>query len=131
MAAAAVLLAFLAVAAPREPRRPATQAFMRQKLVCSQGILEGLALEKFDLVSKNALRLRNMTQSNMWFTIKQPDYMQHTTNYQRSVETLYTAAIDKNLDAATEAYANVAKNCVECHRVVRLDQRKQLLLKGQ
>jgi cytochrome c556 len=72
-----------------------------------------------------------MTQSNLWFTMKQPDYMLHTTNYQQSVEALYTAAIDKNLDAATEAYAKVAKNCVECHRVVRLEQRRQILLQSK
>ena len=118
----AVMFAILATAAVTERRRPATQAFMRQKLVYSQGILEGLALEKFDRVSRNALRLRNMTQSNLWFTMKQPDYMLHTTNYQRSAETLYAAAIDRNLDAATEAYARIAKNCVECHRIVRFDQ---------
>ena len=131
IAAAAVLLAVVAIAATKEPRRPATQAFMRQKLVYSQGILEGLALEKFDLVSKNALRLRNMTQSNLWFTMKQPDYMLNTTNYQRSVEALYTAATDKNLDAATEAYAKIAKNCVECHRLVRLEQRKPTVLQSK
>ena len=130
IAAAAVLLAVVAIAATQEPRRPATQAFMRQKLVYSQGILEGLALEKFDLVSKNALRLRNMTQSNLWFTMKQPDYMLNTTNYQRSVEALYTAATDKNLEAATEAYTKLAKNCVECHRVVRLEQHRQAVLKS-
>ena len=130
-AAGAVLLAVVAIAATQEPRRPATQAFMRQKLVDSQGILEGLALEKFELVSKNALRLRNMTQSNLWFTMKQPDYMLNTTNYQRSVEALYTAATDKNLDAATEAYAKIAKNCVECHRLVRLEQRKPTVLQSK
>ena len=130
VASAAILFAVLAIAATTAPRRPATQAFMRQKLVCSQGIIEGLALEKFDLVSKNALRLRNMTQSNLWFTMKQPDYLLHTTNYQRSVEALYTAATDKNLEAATEAYTKLAKNCVECHRVVRLEQHRQAVSKG-
>jgi mono/diheme cytochrome c family protein len=131
IAAAAILFAVLAIAATQEPRRSATQAFMRQKLGYSQSILEGLALEKFDLVSKNALRLRNMTQSNFWVTMKHPDYMLHATNYQRSVEALYTAATDKNLDAATEAYANVARNCVECHRVLRLEQHKRSVLRGK
>jgi len=130
VAAAAVLIGVVSIAATNAPRRPATQAFMRQKLAYSQGILEGLSLEKFDLVSKNALRLRNMTQTNLWFTLKNPDYMLNTTNYQRSVEALYTAATDKNLEAATEAYTKLAKNCVECHRVVRLEQHKQAVLKG-
>ena len=105
-------------------RRAATQTFMRMKLAWSQTILEGLTLEKFDEVSKNAIRLRNMTVSNAWFVISQPDYMASTTNFQRSVDALYLAAVDKNLDGATEAYQKVMKSCVECHRLVRLDQRK-------
>jgi cytochrome c556 len=65
-----------------------------------------------------------MTRSNLWFVLKQPDYLAHTTNYQKSVEALYKAAVDKDLEAATEAYAKVTRNCVECHRLVRADQRK-------
>ena len=34
------------------------------------------------------------------------------------------AAVDKNLEAATEAYTKVARSCVECHRLVRTEQRK-------
>jgi hypothetical protein len=40
------------------------------------------------------------------------------------VDALYLAAVDKNLDGATEAYQGVMKGCVECHRLVRLEQRK-------
>jgi hypothetical protein len=111
-------------AADPKPTRAATQAFMRQKLGWSQATLEGLTLEKFDLVSKNAIRMRDMTQSNQWFTLRQPDYLVLTTNFQKSVDALYMAAVDKKLDAATEAYMNVTRNCVECHRLVRTEQRK-------
>ena len=113
------------LAADTKPKRLASQAFMRQKLAWSQAALEGLALEKFDLVSKNSIRMRDMTQSNQWFTVKQPDYLAQTTNFQKSVDALYMAAVDKNLEAATEAYTKVARNCVECHRLVRVDQHKK------
>ena len=119
-----VLVNQLATAAEVE-RRAQTQAFMRQKLAWSQGALEGLTLEKFELVSKNAIRMRDMTQSNGWFVYKQPDYMRHTTNFHKSVEALYMAAVDKNLDAATEAYTKVTRSCVDCHRIVRTEQRNQ------
>jgi hypothetical protein len=107
-------------------RRIDTQTFMRLKLAWSQAALEGLTLEKFDLVSKNAIRMRDMTQSNQWFVFRQPDYMAHTTNFYQSVDALYMAAVDKKLDAATEAYMKVARNCVECHRLVRIEQRKDV-----
>lgn len=124
---AAAVLACSLVAAEIKPKRAETQTFMRMKLAWSHAALEGLTLEKFDVVSQNAIRMRNMTQSNQWFTMKQPDYMAHTTNYQQSVEELYLAAVDKNLEAATEAYTKVARHCVECHRLVRSEQRKASL----
>ena len=125
----AVLVAW-ALAAQFSPaaearRRAETQTFMRMKMAWSQGVLEGLTLEKFDAISRNAIRMRDMTQSNQWFVSKQPDYMARTTNFQQSVDALYLAAVDKNLDAATEAYLKVTRSCVECHRLVRTDQRKQ------
>jgi hypothetical protein len=125
MLTATVLVCSLIAAEP-SPRRAATQAFMRQKLAWSEAVLEGLTLEKFDLVSKNALLIRDMTQTNQWFINKQLDYMTLTTNFQRSVNALYIAAVDKKLNEATEAYITVARNCVECHRMLRTEQRKNL-----
>ena len=119
-----MLIAVALAAAEPKPKRVATQAFMRQKLGWSQAILEELTLEKFDLVSKNAIRMGDMTQSNQWFTTRQPDYVLLTTNFQKSVDALYMAAVDKRLDTATEAYVNVTRSCVECHRLVRTEQRK-------
>ena len=68
--------------------------------------------------------LLNMTQSNLWYLTRQFDDMRHTTNFQKCAEALYSGAIDKNLDAATDAYVKVARSCVECHRLVRADQHK-------
>lgn len=124
MALAAGVLTFSVVAAEKKAKRAETQAFMRQKLVCAQAVLEGLTLEKFDVVSKNSIRMRDMTHNNLWFMLKNPDYMTLTTNYQKSVEGLYMAALDKNLEAATEAYTKVSRYCVESRRVMRLEQRK-------
>ena len=114
----------LIIAATDSPQRTAMRGFMRQKLVHSQGILEGLALEQFDLIAKNAVRLRDMSQSNTWLTIKVVDYMTQTTNYQKSIDALYLAATTKDLEAATEAYTKVARDCVACHRIVRSEQHK-------
>ena len=125
----ALMVACLAVgvlvAAEFKPKRAATQEFMKMKLTYSQGILEGMALEKFDLISKNALRLRDMTASNHWSIMKQPEYTAHTIRYQKDIDAVYMAAVDKNLDGVTEAYTKVARNCVECLRLVRVEQRRE------
>ena len=124
-AIAGIMLLTFVMGANKGPKGTETEVFMRTKLIYSQGILEGLALERFDMVSKNALKLRGMAQSNMWFSSRQPDYMVKTTNYYRCVDALYLSAVDRNLDAATEAYVNVARSCVDCHRLVRLEQHRK------
>ena len=118
------VVAFSVFAAESKSKREATRTFMRMKLAWSQSVLEGLALEKFETVSQNAIRMRNMTQSNQWFIMRQPDYLTATTNFQKGVDALYMAAVDRRLDAATEAYLGVTRSCVECHRLVRAEQRK-------
>ncbi|MBL9166672.1 MAG: cytochrome c [Verrucomicrobiales bacterium] len=107
------------------------QAFMKTKLVYSQAILEGLTLEKYDLVSKNALRMRNMSQEGdwflkgEWFLKNNPDYKAAITNFYRQTDSLFMAAADKNLDTAKEAYKKVVDSCVSCHVLFRAEQMKK------
>lgn len=109
---------------PGRKARPETKAFMRVKLAWSDGVLEGLTLEKFDQVSRNALRLRDLTHSNLWYSMRQPDYLRQTTNFQQAAEAVYMAAVDKKLDLATDAYARMTRSCIECHRLVRVEQKR-------
>jgi len=99
-----------------------TQAHMRQKLGYAQGVLEGLTLERFDLVVTNAALLRNMSQTNVFLLTRNQDYLARSTNFVRSVDSLIAAAKDQNLAGATEAYMRVARSCVECHKLFRREQ---------
>ncbi len=119
-----VIPALLATARAEKPspERLAMQAFMRQKLAASQGLLEGLTLERYPQVQKSALLLRKMSQTNAWSTSGNVMYREQMTNYQANLDALWAAAGEGNLDAASAAYGRVARNCVECHRVVRVDQ---------
>jgi hypothetical protein len=118
-----VALSFVVLAAPYE-KRSVSRGYMRQKLAYSQGILEGLTLEKFDLVTKNAIRIRGMNLTNVWYWQKNPDYMGYLTNYQRNIDRLLNASTDKDLDKSTRAYQSVVQSCVECHRHFRTEQRQ-------
>jgi hypothetical protein len=44
------------VAATTYEKRATSKSFMREKLIYSQGVLEGLTLEQFELVTKNGLK---------------------------------------------------------------------------
>src|SRR6266576_2901810 len=105
-----------------KPRTKGHQGFMRQKLNYSQGVLEGLTLEKFDLVVTNAALLRDMNLTNVFSLTRNQDYLARSTNFIRSVDSLISAGKDQNLERATEAYTRVARSCIECHKLFRREQ---------
>lgn len=109
-------------AAPRKERP--TQPFMRQKLDFARGILEGVTLERYDVVTTNAVALRNMALNNFFLTMGNQQYRLAITNFQARVDTLLESAKEKNLEASTEAYTRVVRGCIECHRQFRLQQFK-------
>ena len=107
---------------PRK-QRP-TQPFMRQKLDYARGILEGITLERYDVVTTNAVALRNMALNNFFLTMGNQQYRLAITNFQSRVDTLLETAKEKSLEASTEAYTRVVRGCIECHKQFRLDQFK-------
>lgn len=121
--ASAALCAVIGVSLAAGPaeRDPAMTAFMRQKLAFTQGVTEGLSLEQFELVTKNAVKLRDMTQTNVWTRVGQPEYARLTKEYQGTIDALYKAGTERQLKAATDAYVQTLKSCVECHRVLRAE----------
>lgn len=123
----AAVVAWLALNALSQQEIKPTQAFMRQKMGYSQAILEGLTLEHFDQVSKNAVRLRDMMLTNTFLIMRTPGYLQQITNFHKSADALFFAATEQDLRKATDAYAQVMRSCVECHQHFRLEQRAKRL----
>src|SRR4030095_9035981 len=90
-------------AAQARARYQAKQQFMRQKLGCSQGVVEGLVLERFDLITTNAAIIRSMDLTNTFLMLKNPLYLRNITNFQAKVDDLAKAAAEKDLDKAAAA----------------------------
>jgi hypothetical protein len=116
----AVLLVVCMVASRGASQRPdEVSDFMRAKLVHSQKVVEGLALENYDLIAKHAQELSLLSQAANWQVLQTPQYLEHSTDFRRSSDALRDAARKKNLDGASLAYFEVTLNCVKCHRYVR------------
>lgn len=117
------LLALLAggviMSSAQNKKSRATKEFMRDKLELTQGILEGLAVENFDLILSRSQRLSAMSQEVDWKVFENPDYEQQSIAFRRNVDALTKAAKNKNLDGATLAYVRVTMSCIECHKYVR------------
>ncbi len=100
-------------------RARATKEFMRDKLELSQKVLEGLAMENYDLINAKAQKLSAMSREAPWQVFENPDYAQHSATFRRNADSLVRAAREKNLDAATLAYVRMTMSCVDCHKFVR------------
>ncbi len=92
---------------------------MRLKLEYAQKVLEGIALEDFELIAFNAEKMKAISQSAEWQHRKSAEYQRHTGDFTRQAEGLVKAAERKNVDAATVAYFQLTASCVSCHRHLR------------
>jgi hypothetical protein len=117
-------VAALLVAAPvpyilGEDAQDDLKALMRKKLECSQKVLEGLALNDFAAISKNAGELSGISKAVEFRVLKTPQYEIFSNQFRRSVETMDEAAKAKNNDGAALAYVDMTLTCVKCHKHVR------------
>jgi hypothetical protein len=103
-----------------KPRgRVALKAFMRKKLESSQSVLEGLAVEDFELIARGAKQLRATSAAAEFIVVNDPIYAQEAADFGKIIDKLAKAAKEKRLDGATLAYVDMTMSCVECHKYVR------------
>lgn len=118
-----IIIAIAAVsffASPGSSQKPdEVGEFMRAKLVHSQKVVEGLALENYPLIAKHAQEMTLLSQAANWRVLQTPEYLDHSSDFRRSTEALKQAAQEKNLDGAALAYFEVTLKCVKCHKYVR------------
>src|SRR5262245_8940398 len=114
-----------APAAKEEPAKKPTnkklamKAFMRKKLEASQSLMEGLALEDFDLIANGAKQLKATSAAAEFLVIHDPLYTENADEFRRIIDKLEKAAKEKRIDGATLAYMDMTMSCVECHKYVR------------
>jgi hypothetical protein len=100
-------------------KKIAMQAFMRKKLEASQSVLEGLALEDFDLIARGAKQLKTTSAAAEFLVIHDPLYTEQADEFRRIIDKLERAAKERRIDGATLAYVDMTMSCVECHKYVR------------
>jgi hypothetical protein len=117
-----VALAALAyVPAPNGRAAPPdkVQELMRRKLTQSQKVLEGIAVQDFDLIAKHARELLTISKQTEWKVLETPLYEVYSNELRRNAEELIENARKKNVDAAALSYVDLTLNCVKCHKHVR------------
>ena len=98
---------------------PVPKAFMRSKLDHSQKLLEALALEDFQSMTKESQALSLLSLAASWQVLQTPEYAQQSLEFRRAADAVTEAARKKNLDGAALAYVEMTLKCVSCHKYVR------------
>jgi hypothetical protein len=108
----------------KEPR--GVKELMHKKLVGSQKILEGITLNDFKTIMRNADDLIDISKQTEWRVLKTPQYEVHSNEFRRNAENLIKNSKDKNLDAAALSYVELTLTCVRCHKYVREERMVRL-----
>ncbi len=131
-AALATLMAFQ-LGYPQQERavNDNVRMFMQAKLKHSQQVLEGLALENYDTISKHGRELLVLSNAAQWQVFQTPEYANYSSEFRESAEGIVKAAKQKNLDGATLAFVSLTMRCVECHKYVRSVAQARLEMPGE
>lgn len=92
---------------------------MQMKLEKSKAILEGLALEDFEAVAKNARSLKLLSLESGWNVLQTEKYSIQSQEFRGAADLIAEAAGEKNISRATLGYVNMTVRCVECHSYMR------------
>lgn len=95
------------------------EVLMRGKLENAKQILEGLALQDFDKIGRNAQQLSLLSRDAGWHVVQTPEYVQMSAEFRELAEDMMKSARQKNLDGATLSYVGMTLKCVQCHKYVR------------
>lgn len=118
---ALVLGAFVAGGYGQQPGR--RSQLMRQKLDHSQKVLEGLVLEDFTSIARQAHALHELSEAAEWQAFPSMEYERFSGEFRRLAGELAQQADAKNIDGATLSYVQLTINCVNCHKYVRVLRR--------
>ncbi len=101
------------------PEADKVAVFMRAKLAHADHVLEGLAIEDYEMIERAAQELSLASLDSNWQVLQTEDYVRQSAEFRRSCDALKKAAQEKNLDGATLAWVEVTLKCVQCHKYVR------------
>ncbi len=101
------------------PNKNKVALFMQAKLEHSEKVLEGLALEDYDLIVKHSEDISLLSLASNWQVLQTPEYLHQSAEFRKLTDDLTKAAKEKNLDGAALAYVGMTMKCVSCHKYVR------------
>ncbi|MGB0596380.1 MAG: hypothetical protein ACPGLY_06805 [Rubripirellula sp.] len=101
------------------PKPTKVLPLMQLKLEKSKKILEGLALEDYDMIGKHARSLKLLSLEAGWDVIQTEEYATQSRDFRRTCDLIAKAAKEKEIGRAALGYVALTVRCVECHAYMR------------
>lgn len=103
------------VPATKDPIKP----IMQRKLDYAKALLEALAKEELDKVSRNAQALSLLSLESAWNTIVTEEYLKQSNAFRNSLNSMREASKEGNVDRAALGYVDMTIRCIDCHKYLR------------
>lgn len=97
---------------------------MQRKLDHAKRVLEGLAMEDFELIAREAQALSLLSLESNWNVLTTDEYIQQSSDFRRAVNVITQAAREKDVHRAALGYVDLTVRCVECHSYLRKNARQ-------
>lgn len=94
-------------------------SLMKQKLTAAQKVLEGIAMNDFEKIGKEAGELIDISKRAEWKILSTPQYELFSNDFRRIADSLTKSAREKTIDGAALNYVDLTLACVKCHKYVR------------
>ena len=102
-----------------QPKKPALELTMRNKLEAASKVLEGLAVEDKELIHEGTQVLTDLSKAEVWQVLRNPEYRHHTQSFRNAVKNLDEAAQKGEFAQAQLEWLDVSKRCFDCHNEIR------------
>lgn len=100
-------------------RRAVLSKAMAAKLMHSQELIKGLAMEDFDSLADSARTLKQIGLDTLWKVSPNLTYVKYSSEFASLTDELARRAKERDLNGVTLSYVRLTINCVECHKFTR------------
>jgi cytochrome c556 len=98
-----------------------TAPLMQRKLAHSHAILDALPGRRYDIIKRNAQALVNLSQESDFHVLETVAYVTLSSRFRDAAAALAERAAAEDIRGASDAYADVIRECVACHDYLRAE----------
>ncbi len=112
----ALALSLLVVSVLQTAAQTPVESLMKAKAGYAHRLLDAVVLGELETVRDQAFRLKAIAETADWSVIDTPEYVRESDAFIRATERLQQSASSGNHDRVADAYVEITRSCVRCHR---------------